>query len=135
VCLRWKPSFNFQLFEQDRKRVAQLQRLRSETRSKRAIAKRAIPRANALLSLSVSLSRGGSAPNGFRCRRTVTLRPPGVGGQRGECFSRSSGPKTNYPPSWRLSGKYWKAPPSRRVGLHSFPARRFMRAGLSRRDF
>lgn len=30
------------------------------------------------------------------------------GGQRAECFSRLNEPKTNYPPPWKLSRKYWK---------------------------
>lgn len=53
------------------------------------------------------LSRTGSGVVGSACHPAS----PSVSHdkrQRSECFSRSNGPKTNYPPSWKLSRKYWK---------------------------
>lgn len=76
-------------------------------------------------------SRTGSGVAGF-ARHPTSPSCPTITRQRGECFSRSNGPKTNYPPSWKLSRKYWKARPAAlRVAPCSFPARRFMCVGLS----
>lgn len=82
---------------------------RRQSRVVRA-AKRAIPRANALL------FGGERVPERIQVSRELRASPytscPFVPHderrQRGGWFLRSSGPETNYPPPWKLSRKYWK---------------------------